>query len=32
MGNGLQNIDPKIGVSARSIAPLDWSSSKGMLA
>ena len=25
MGNGLQNIDPTIGVSARSIAPVDWS-------
>jgi len=25
MGNGLQNLDPTIGVSARSIAPVDWS-------
>ena len=29
MGNGLQNIDPTIGVSARSIAPVDWSRFKG---
>lgn len=25
MGNGLQNLDPTIGVSSRSIAPVDWS-------
>ncbi|MGB7317888.1 MAG: LuxR family transcriptional regulator [Planktotalea sp.] len=25
MGNGLQNLDPTIAVSARSIAPVDWS-------
>ena len=29
MGNGLQNRDPTIGVSARSIAPVDWSRLKG---
>jgi DNA-binding CsgD family transcriptional regulator len=29
MGNGLQNLDPTIGVSARSIAPVDWSKFKG---
>jgi DNA-binding CsgD family transcriptional regulator len=29
MGNGLQNIDPTIGVSSRSIAPVDWSRFKG---
>lgn len=25
MGNGLQNLDPTIGISSRSIAPVDWS-------
>lgn len=25
MGNGLQNIDPTIALSSRSIAPVDWS-------
>lgn len=29
MGNGLQNLDPTIGVSSRSIAPVDWSRFKG---